>query len=157
MSPADGDISDVVDPGSRTLVIKFGVLKLARLRILKISARNCRFRYSRMCVSFITEKSHSARPGPTYVSRPTFPKKPLLFGCAINALGLNHWFGVPSTTGPVNAGFRNGRTGLRVSPVLDGLYPSCGVNGNPDCTVTMLLTVHPPTRSSIVPEPLRYR
>src|ERR1700722_8503903 len=99
MSPADGDWTELVEPGNRTLVIRFGVLKLARLRMLNISARNCRLRLSRKCVSFNTEKSQVARPGPMYVSRPTFPKKPLLFGCAMNALGLNHCAGVPSITG----------------------------------------------------------
>src|ERR1700682_1262237 len=112
--------------------MRFGVLKLARSSRLKISARNCRFSPSKICVSFSTEKSQVARPGPIYASLPTFPKKPLLFGGATKALGSNHCFGVPRTTGPVNVGFRNGRTGLRVSPLFEGLYPSSGVNGNPD-------------------------
>src|SRR3977135_2319736 len=110
--------------------MRLGVLKLARLRRLKISARNCRFRLSKMRVSFSTEKSQVARPGPLYVSRPTFPKKPLLFGGAMNAAGLNHSFGFPSTTGPVKEGSRNGRTGLRVSPLFEGLYPRCGRSEN---------------------------
>src|SRR6266851_2422725 len=101
--------------------MRLGVLKLARLRRLKISARNWRFRLSKMCVSFSTEKSHVARPGPIYVSLPTFPKKPLLFGGAAKALGSNHCFGFPRITGPVKLGLRNGRTGLRVSPLLEGL------------------------------------
>src|SRR6266699_2284011 len=112
--------------------MRLGVLKLARLRRLKISARNWRFTRSIMCVAFNTEKSHVASPGPIYASLPTLPKKPLLFGGAMNALGSNHRFGVPSNTGPVKARLRNGRTGLRVSPLFEGLYPSCGVNGNPD-------------------------
>src|SRR6266853_1663357 len=132
MTPAAGDCIGVVVPGSNTCVMRLGVLKLARLRRLKISARNWRFRLSKMCVCFNTEKSQVARPGPVYVSLPTFPKKPLLFGGAMNAAGLNHFFGFPSTTGPVKEGSRNGRTGLRVSPSFEGLYPSCGVNGNPD-------------------------
>src|SRR5713101_1685334 len=132
MTPAAGDCTGVVVPGSNTCVMRLGVLKLARLRRLKISARNWRFRPSVMCVSFSTEKSHVASPGPIYVSLPTFPKKPLLFGGATKALGSNHCFGFPSTTGPVNEGLRNARTGLRVSPSFEGLYPSCGVNGNPD-------------------------
>ena len=44
--------------------IRFGVLKLARLSRLKISARNCKLRRSRIFVSFRMEKSHVARPGP---------------------------------------------------------------------------------------------
>src|ERR1700730_18487306 len=125
--------------------MRLGVLKFARLRRLKISARNCKFKLSKMRVSFRTEKSHVASPGPIYASLPTFPKKPLLFGGATNALGSNHCFAVPRITGPVKVGLRNGRTGLRVSPLLEGLYPSKGVNGNPDWAVTILLTVHPPT------------
>src|ERR1700731_3489127 len=112
--------------------MRLGVLKLARLRRLKISARNWRFRLSKMCVSFRTEKSQVANPGPMYISLPTFPKNPLLFTGPTNALGLNHSVGFPRTTGPVKVGLRNGRTGLRVSPLPEGLYPSWGVNGNPD-------------------------
>src|ERR1700730_7104698 len=138
MTPAAGDCTGVVDvdpgvgPGSNTWVMRLGVLKLARLSRLKISALNCRFKPSNMCVSLSTEKSHVARPGPMYASRATFPKKPLLFGGAMKAFGSNHWLGFPSTTEPEKLGLRNARTGLRVSPSLEGLYPSCGVNGNPD-------------------------
>ena len=39
----------------------------------------------------------------------------------MNAAGLNHCFGLPSITGPVKSGLRNGRTGFRVSPLFDGL------------------------------------
>src|SRR5580704_10578491 len=45
--------------------IRFGVLKLARFKILKISARNWTLRRSRTAVSFKTEKSQVASPGPT--------------------------------------------------------------------------------------------
>src|SRR6267154_337261 len=44
--------------------IRFGVLKFARFRRLKISARNCRLRRSRIAVSLSMEKSQAARPGP---------------------------------------------------------------------------------------------
>src|SRR5260370_29583004 len=83
--PAAGDWAGTVwfGEGSSKSVMRLGVLKLARLRRLKISARNWRFRPSVMCVSFSTEKSHVASPGPIYVSLPTFPKKPLLFGGAM--------------------------------------------------------------------------
>src|SRR5579884_85362 len=62
------------------------------------------------------------------------------------AAGLKYWFGPPRITGPVNAGFHDGRTGLRVSPLLEGLKPSWGVNGNPDWAVTMPLSDQPPSR-----------
>jgi len=52
---------------------------------------------------------------------PRCHNKPLAEGGAINAVGLNHWLGFPNTSGPVKLGFTNGRTGLRVSPSLDGL------------------------------------
>src|SRR5712691_2573220 len=121
MSPAAGAWTGVVELGRSTCVIKLGVLKLARFKRLKSSARNCRFSLSRIRVSFLAEKSQVANPGPRYSSRPTFPKNPLLFGWAVKAAGLNHWFGFPRTTGPVNAGFRNTRTGLSVSPLFEGL------------------------------------
>src|SRR5258708_31032470 len=53
--------------------IRLGVLKFARFSRLKISARNCRFRLSRIRVFFNTEKSHVASPRPIYVSLPTLP------------------------------------------------------------------------------------
>src|SRR5205807_7736330 len=61
----------------------------------------------------------------------------------MKALGLKYSPGRPSTTGPVKAGFHEGRTGLRVSPSFDGLYESCGVKGRPDCTVSIPLSCHP--------------
>src|SRR5215831_72678 len=53
--------------------IRFGVLKLARLRILKISARNWRRSLSRRPMSFNTAKSHVARPGPVNAFLPRSP------------------------------------------------------------------------------------
>ena len=46
----------------------------------------------------------------------------------LNAFGLNHWPGFPSTTGPVNAGFNEGLSGLRVSPSPERFAPITGVN-----------------------------
>src|ERR1700732_4090693 len=66
MAPAVGETPE----GGKTT--GFGKLKFARLRRLKISARNCRFSRSRIRVSFSTEKSHVASPGPINVSLPTF-------------------------------------------------------------------------------------
>ena len=54
-------------------VIRLGVLKLARFRRLKISARNCRFSCSRIRVSLRKEKSQVARPGPIKVFLPRLP------------------------------------------------------------------------------------
>jgi len=39
----------------------------------------------------------------------------------MNASGLNHWPGLPKTTGPEKSGFTNRRTGLRLSRLFDGL------------------------------------
>ena len=102
-------------------MIRFGVLKLARFSRLKISARNCRFRFSRMCVSFMTEKSHVASPGPMNVSLPKFPKNPLLLGKRDDSRGLNHSLAAAGIAAPVKLGLRKGRTGLRVSPSFEGL------------------------------------
>ena len=110
-----------VPEGEEVNVIKFGVLKFARFRRLKISARN--WSESRSCsvVVLKAEKSHVAKPGPVKVSRPKLPKKPLLAGGAMNALGLNHREGLPRTIGPLKSGLMKGRTGFRVSPLFEGL------------------------------------
>jgi hypothetical protein len=73
MAPAvpDKPVRWVAVGGVKT--IRLGVLKLARSSGLKISARNCRLRRSRILVSFRTEKSQVPRPGPMCVSLPTFP------------------------------------------------------------------------------------
>src|SRR5580658_1312969 len=66
----------------------------------------------------------------------------------MNALGLKYWFVPPWITGPLKFGFQEGRTGLRVSPSLDGLEESCGVKGKPDCTVSIPLSCQFPIRRS---------
>src|SRR5581483_1231646 len=109
--------------------------------MLKNSARNCSFVRSVSTVVLSTEKSTVASPGPISTSRPTLPKVP--FGGATNAFGLKYSFAPPRITGPVNAVFHDGRTGLRVSPLFDGLKPSCGVKGKPDCREAMLLSDQP--------------
>src|SRR4029077_8832094 len=90
MAPAvpERPVRFVAVGGVKTM--RLGVLKLARFRRLKISARNWRLRRSRMAVSFSTEKSQVARAGPMYVSRPALPAKPLAEGGAMKAAGLNH-------------------------------------------------------------------
>src|SRR6185437_15211559 len=101
--------------------MRLGVLKLARLRRLKSSARNSAVMCSWIFVSLKVEKSQVARPGPVSVSRPRLPKNPLPAGGARNAAGLNHCAGLPRMIFPWKSGLINGRTGLRVSPSLEGL------------------------------------
>src|SRR6267378_4621072 len=67
ITPAVGETPE----GVKTTAL--GRLKFARLSRLNISARNWRFSRSRICVSFKTEKSQVASPGPINVSLPTFP------------------------------------------------------------------------------------
>ena len=43
IAPASGFACGIVEPGGTTAKIRFGVLKFARFKRLKISARNCRF------------------------------------------------------------------------------------------------------------------
>ena len=102
-------------------VIRLGVLKFARFSRLKISARNCRLNRSRSCVFLMAEKSHVAKPGPVKPLREALPQNPLLAGGCRNTAGLNHRFGDPTIGFPLKLGLLNGRTGLRVSPLLDGL------------------------------------
>ena len=101
--------------------IRLGVLKLARFRRLKISARNCRLSRSRSGVFLMAEKSQVARPGPYRLFRVALPQNPLLGGGCRKTAGLNHCVGVPRMAFPVKFGLANGLTGLRVSPLLDGL------------------------------------
>jgi len=70
--------------------------------------------------------------------RPAFPYIPAKGWMKAN--GLKYSFGPPRITLPLKFGFHEGRTGLRVSPSFDALYDNCGVNGSPDCSVTMPLT-----------------
>src|SRR5579871_3161402 len=53
--------------------------------------------------------------------------------------------------GPVKLGFHEGRIGFRLSPLLVGLNPSCGVNGKPDCRLAMPLIVQPCSSFSCQP------
>src|SRR5215831_14235505 len=102
-------------------VIRLGVLKLARLRMLKNSARNCRLSRSRSCVFLMAEKSQVTSPGPTRLLREALPQNTLFGGGCRKTLGLYHCVGVPMIVLPVKLGLTNGRTGLRVSPLFDGL------------------------------------
>src|ERR1700674_2467578 len=90
--------------------VAFGVPRFVRFNRLKNSDRNCRLRRSASAVFLNTDRSTSARPGPVYTPRPRLPKVPA--AGRRNALGLNHWASVPSTTGPVNDGLSEGRSGF---------------------------------------------
>ena len=94
ITPAVGDGPELAVENTTV----FGVLKLARFRRLKNSARNCILTRSVTAVLFSTEKSTVAVPGPMRVSRPTLPKVPL--GGTANAVGLKYWVGLPRITGP---------------------------------------------------------
>ena len=69
-------------------IVRFGSEKFRRFSRLKNSARNCRVALSPSAfsaVSFISEKSKLARPGPRNILRPAFPKNPT--GGRVKALG----------------------------------------------------------------------
>src|ERR1700722_16871863 len=123
--------------------VALGVPKLVWFSTLKNSARNCRLARSAMAVLLNSEASTSARPGPLYTPRPKFPYVPAVG--SLNAAGLNHWFGLPNTTGPEKAGLREGRSGFLVSPSPDRFDPICGVNGNPSSSETIVLNCQPLT------------
>ncbi len=74
ITPPVGDTSGMVGFGgaSNAATIRFGVLKFARFKRLKISARNCRLNLSLIRVSLNVEKSQVARPGPV-AQRPQIP------------------------------------------------------------------------------------
>src|SRR5579885_170739 len=115
--------------------------KFVRFRMLKNSLRNWRFKRSEIAVFFLSERSRVESPGPVSVLRPRFPYVPKTG--TMKAFGLKYWDGLPSITLPLKFGLMEGRTGLRLSPLLEGLKPSCGVKGRPDWNVTMALVVHP--------------
>ncbi len=54
--------------------------------------------------------------------RQTSPYVPA--GGTMKALGLKYCCGVSVMIGPVNAGFQDGRIGLRLSPLFVGLKPN---------------------------------
>src|SRR5207253_10485818 len=136
MTPAEGL---TLAPAKTPMV---GCPKLARLRILKASARNCKFHLSLMRTFLNSEVSNSIRFGPKNWLRPAFPNVPA--AGSRKALGLNHRLGVPRMTGPLKAGFRLGTSGLAVSPDPERFEPTVGVKGNPDCAVRMPFHCQPP-------------
>src|SRR2546427_13175040 len=133
-----------------------GCPKLARLRILKASARNCKFHLSLMRIVLNSEVSNSVRFGPRNWLRPAFPNVPATG--SRKALGLNHWLRVPRMTGPLKAGFRLGTSGLAVSPDPERFEPTFVVKGKPDCVVRKPLHCEPPINRITSPqEPLSNR
>src|ERR1700747_569655 len=117
-----------------------GCPKLARLIILKASARNCKFNLSLMRIPLNSEVSNSARLGPRNWLRPAFPYVPAIG--SRKALGLNQRLGSPVMAAPLKAGFRLGTSGMAVSPEPERFEPTVGVKGNPVCAVTMPFHCH---------------
>jgi len=144
MAPAEG-LNAVPE---KTLTLP-GKLKFARLNTLKASARNSNPTLFPRDVVLNTDTSTSPKFGPTSALFPTFPNVPT--ASRLKALGLNHWFGVPSMTGPVKAAFQFGRSGFPVFPSQDRLLPVRGPNGKPLSTVTIELTCHPVSTLSQTP------
>src|SRR5579871_3350839 len=72
-------------------------------------------------------------PGPRRDPRDTFPNVPARG--ILNALGSNHWSGVPKISGPWKSGFQFGTSDWLASPVPEIFDPTNGVNGNPPCAV----------------------
>src|SRR6266446_4395274 len=99
--------------------------------MLKASARNCNLHLSVMLTVLNSDVSKLVRRGPVMDPRATFPKVPLV-GIR-KAFGSNHLSGRPTITGPLNAGFQLGTSGLSVSPVPEVFEPTCGVKGKPLC------------------------
>jgi len=94
-----------------------GVERLVWFRTLKASARNCNLYLSVSDVFLNNDMSHVASPGPLKESLPTFPQVPDTG--RLKACGLYHRFGLPVITGPLKAGFQEGRSGLLPSPSPD--------------------------------------
>ena len=141
--PADGLI---VVP-ENTVVL--GGPKLTRLNALKNSARNCSVIFSDTTVSFNSDKSTSASPGPVSDPLPTSPKVPK--AGSEKAFGLNHSVCLPTIMGPEKLGFTDGRSGILVSPSPDRFDPTSGVNGNPLKKVLMPFSCQPPMNLFPIP------
>src|SRR5437667_2715675 len=105
-------------PVSNTTLPAMGLLKFAWLRMLKASARNCRFNFSFNGIRLNSDMSRFQKPGPVNLPREMLPKVPA--DGNRNALGSKYLpvFLNPSTpriTGPVKLGFMRGTSGMRVS------------------------------------------
>jgi hypothetical protein len=115
INPADG----LIAPLEKTIVL--GVAKFARFCTLKHSALNSALNRSVSVVVLNRERSTSASPGPRKLPRLTSPPVPAVG--SVNAFGSNHCACRPGMTGPVKSGLREGRSGLRVSPLPDRFEP----------------------------------
>src|SRR5260370_6911148 len=102
--------------------------KLALLVILKNSARNSTRVVSVMGVVLNTEKSNSARPGPSNTPRPTFPQVPAVGGRLPKAFGPYQRSTVRSFTAPSKLGSQLGRSGLHCLPLPDSLDPTTAMH-----------------------------
>src|SRR2546428_5665169 len=109
--------------------ISFGYEKLAWLKALNISARNCAVNFS-VTVNFLnSDASNVARPGPRNDPRATLPKVP---GVGIRkAFGSNQRSGLPKTTGPWKFGFKFCTSDRLASPVSAGFAPRQRRQGQP--------------------------
>src|SRR5213594_4580032 len=116
MTPAE-ELSTV--PLKRT---GFGVSKVAWLKTLKNSARNCRFKPSLRVTRLNNDVSTLYALGPRSAPRDTLPKVPV--SGSEKALGSKYRpdFLNPSTPRiafPLKSGFQLGRSGMRLSPFPD--------------------------------------
>src|SRR5207249_9914455 len=132
-------------PGGAVVVpVKASILccpKFARLRIINALPPDFQIHPSGQPILLNSEVSKSIRFGPKNWLRPAFPYVPAIG--SRKALGLNQRLGSPVITGPLNAGFRLGTSGLAVSPEPERFEPTVGVKGNPDCAVKMPFHCHP--------------
>src|SRR5216683_3381674 len=94
--------------------IGFGRLKFALFAMLKNSARNSTLVLSVIGTVLNSEKSNSAKPGPSSTPRPRFPQVPNVG--RLKAFGSYHWSTRPIFTGPLKFGFVLGRSGLNWFP-----------------------------------------
>ena len=102
--------------------MRFGVLKFARFSRLKISARNCSDSRSRNAGVFDRGKIPGRKPRPgqgisSQIAIESAVGRRLQKCGGIEPLRRS----CPRIAEPVKFGFTNGRTGLRVSPLFEGL------------------------------------
>src|SRR5579864_4768170 len=87
----------------RRVLLSSGDWKLARFRMLNISARNCTLKVSesfRTAVFLISEKSRLAKPGPTSSLRPALPFRFMqVLGITAATLAAAGWHTAASDAG----------------------------------------------------------
>src|SRR4051812_2609476 len=96
-----------------------------------------------MPVSFTTEKSKSASPGPVRISRPAVPRKPI--GWMLNAVASKYRLGPPKIMLLLLCpATKSGRSACEPATLdLERLLERVGVKGYPDWSERMPLTHHP--------------